>query len=1065
MNLIRVSKDNPCPHCGKPDWCYFLGELSVCNRNHEPAQGWYKTTKTDSKGKFYYAPEQPKKKKVRPKQTRYWKYPSRDGSPLIQVVRIDDGEGGKPTRWQEHWNGKRWLKGYGNIQRADIPIYRYEEVRKAIADHKLIFIVEGEPCADALWELGLAATTNIGGADSWRDSDTADLLGEEVILCPDRDKQGLKHMEKIAKDFPNAKWLYAYPESPFWEVGRIPESKGLDIADWIEDYQLTSSDILKSIEPRRNFDSQPDQKPDEPEELKFNSRLNQKLHQIESRLGNHLNYNEFKKWIEIDHKPICDEINNQGGAKLFIAETLDMDISDSDAISILNRIAKKHPYHPVRDYLEECYTRYGTDTTILENIALRYFGATEPIHQTYLIKHLIGSVKRIFEPGCKFDSMLILKGEQGIQKSTWFRVLYGDENFTDSILGTEEKDSLMALSQYWACEYSEFESITTKKDVSQFKSWLGRGSDDYRAPYARTVKSHPRTFVLVGSTNRDDFLRDETGNRRFMVIPVQGDIPTELLLEERDRIWGAAVSLYRADFSSFLSKKEMAVQKIINEDFTQVDPWQDAIAKYLQDRTQEFVPTTKILEDAIGLDTAQMDQQANRRAAAVMQVLGWKRQRKRFNGCQPWGWVLPVPAEDNKIADDLAQVVTLVQQELETTVPDVPEQNSKEDPVATFIGWVRSVIADNDAQTAKHIRVVLQDACTEIPGLRHAVWEALVTEEREAFKRLLETEELNLVEQLGNAVTETVPLTEEQTPVAGTPDLLPGLQTMEPKFKVGDKIISNASGLHGELVKSLGIRKFGGDDRHCYLCKFDDGHTGIVFEGNFVSYVQLSTEDIIDNSEKLKAKAISLQTPDEEIWQMNGFKKGDRVRLKDRTFLKGKHHQWPTGELLNWHNIVDRISFDVELPSREIIRVDAEYLEINTLINSRFPYFNFGSRVKYGNKTGTLIGNKGNSALVLWDNSSQPSECKFSDLSLILPKSDPDSFFRAFGIFNQLGKGSRVQALRHPDHKGTTNKVATVRAKKYEDGKFLVSCEELMVFNLEAVKVIEFKLEAVEVIE
>lgn len=974
--MNEVSKTNPCPHCGKPDWCYSLENLSVCKRDAEPAQGWHKTTKTDSEGSYYYALEQPKKK-IRPKQTRCWYYPARDGKQLIQVTRIDDGEGGKPERSQNRWNGKRWVKGYGTIERSQIPIYRFEEVRKAIADRKPIFIVEGESCADALWNLGLAATTNIGGESKWRETDTADLEGaEQIILCPDRDKPGLKHMEKIAEIFPDAEWLYAYPDSPFWEPGRIAESKGLDVADWIEDFNLTADDILKAVEPKRNFETRIDKKLDEPEELKFNSKLNKKLHQIENRIGTHLSYNEFKKRIEIDYQPICDDLNDQGGAKLFIAETLDLDIGDSDAVAILNRVAKKQPYHPVRDYLEECYSRYGNDTTILESIALRYFGASEPIHQTYVIKHLIGSVRRVFEPGCKYDSMLILKGEQGAKKSTWLRTLYGDENFTDSVLGTEEKDSLMALSQYWACEYSEFETITTKKDVSQLKSWLARNRDDYRAPYAKTVKPHPRTFVLVGSTNRDDFLKDETGSRRFMIIPVDKDIAIEQLVEERDRIWGAAVSLYRAGVSSYLSNVEMKLQKIINEDYTQVDPWSDVIAAYLVNESREFIPNCQLLEKAIGLDTDQMDNQASKRVSAIMTQLGWRRKRQRVNGILQYGFV-PAPTDDCQIADDLVQAVERTQQEVELFVPDVPVENDLE----TCISWVRTTVSDHCPETAKEIKKLLKSVCDEKPELRERTWEALTIDEREIFKQLLQ------------------------------PELLPTEALTKPSIKWSclPRIIECGDSDFQELRSQL---------------------------------------------KPVRSAIATSVTP--ETWEISGFRKGDRVRLKNRTFLKGKYHQWPTGELVNWYNIVDRISFDVELPSREIIRVDAEYLEIDTPINSVFPRFRFGARVKKANKLGTLIGKKGHSALVLWDNLLETSTCKFGDLFFVDAEADTDPSERAFGLFEKLGKGSKVRALKHHDHKGNINKIGTVRAKKYEDGKFLVVCEEeFMIFNLEAVKVIE----------
>ncbi len=243
---IEVNQENPCIHCQKPDWCYRLETLSVCNRDAEPATGWYRTSKTDQNGQYYYAPIN-EKKTPRIQQKRIWEYPDRNGNPLVRVIRIDDGEGGKPKRWQESWNGKKWVKGLKGIKRANIPIYKYPEIRKAIAQGETIFIVEGEPCADALWQLGLPATTNIGGSSKWKPSDSQDLAGaSHLVLCPDRDKPGVNHAEAIAQDFPKAQWLYAFPQSPFWH--NLPESGGLDVADWIADYQLTAADILTAIE-------------------------------------------------------------------------------------------------------------------------------------------------------------------------------------------------------------------------------------------------------------------------------------------------------------------------------------------------------------------------------------------------------------------------------------------------------------------------------------------------------------------------------------------------------------------------------------------------------------------------------------------------------------------------------------------------------------------------------------------------------------------------------------------------------------------------------------------------
>ncbi|MDP8933634.1 MAG: hypothetical protein M3N42_05710, partial [Cyanobacteriota bacterium] len=249
-NLVRVSKANPCPHCGKPDWCYAIGELSVCSRDNEPATGWEATSKTDKEGHVFYARPQ-EKKPARPKQTRYFPYPARDGSQLVRVVRVDDGEGKKKI-WQEHWDGSKWQKGLGDVARASIPVYRYQEVQKAIAEGQLIFTVDGEQCADIFWDLGLAATTSFGGMGKFSFTDSGDLQGAAgIVIAPDRDQPGIKDAEKVAQHFLDALWVYCYPESRAWE--NLPKSQGLDVFDWIQQEKLSADDIKAAIGEKKVF--------------------------------------------------------------------------------------------------------------------------------------------------------------------------------------------------------------------------------------------------------------------------------------------------------------------------------------------------------------------------------------------------------------------------------------------------------------------------------------------------------------------------------------------------------------------------------------------------------------------------------------------------------------------------------------------------------------------------------------------------------------------------------------------------------------------------------------------
>ncbi len=205
-----------------------------------------------------YVLKEKAEKPIRPAQTRYWEYPARDGFPLVRVRRIDNGKDDKKDIKQQHWDKDKndWVTGWGDVARASIPVYRYAEVRKAIAKGEPIHIVEGEPCADLLWKLGLAATTNIGGGGKFTLTDSLDLQGAKlIIIVPDRDKKGIEHAEKVAEHFPAAMWLYPFPESRAWE--NLPEKGGLDIFDWIEQEKLSASQVRAAIGEKKVFKAPP----------------------------------------------------------------------------------------------------------------------------------------------------------------------------------------------------------------------------------------------------------------------------------------------------------------------------------------------------------------------------------------------------------------------------------------------------------------------------------------------------------------------------------------------------------------------------------------------------------------------------------------------------------------------------------------------------------------------------------------------------------------------------------------------------------------------------------------
>jgi hypothetical protein len=201
-------------------------------------------------GKPEWKPEQDDwVKPIRPKSRQEYFYPDRDGNSLIKVVRIDPGDGSNKGFPQFHWTGSRWETGNPKEIRHLIPIYRYQEVRQAIERSELIFWVEGENIADLLWEMGIAATTTIGGSGAYSEYGNyqADLSGARLALTPDRDSNGLKYIANIERDFPTQiEGYYLAGTQGLW---RNPQG-GMDIGDDLRDFQVTKDQILaKMISP------------------------------------------------------------------------------------------------------------------------------------------------------------------------------------------------------------------------------------------------------------------------------------------------------------------------------------------------------------------------------------------------------------------------------------------------------------------------------------------------------------------------------------------------------------------------------------------------------------------------------------------------------------------------------------------------------------------------------------------------------------------------------------------------------------------------------------------------
>ncbi len=280
--------------------------------------------------------------------------------------------------------------------------------------------------------------------------------------------------------------------------------------------------------------------------------------------------------------------------------------------------ARERTFHPVRDYLDGL----AWDKTPRLDRWLPYYLGAEPSPYIAAIGRmfLIAMAARIFEPGCKADYMLVLEGEQGARKSAACHILAG-EWFSDALPDVHDKDASQHLRGKWLIEVAELSS-TSRAESEHLKAFITRQVERFRPSYGRLEVIEPRQCLFVGTTNKDTYLRDETGGRRFWPAKV-GAIDLDALRHDRDQLFAEAVHRYRNGEHWWPDEGfERDHIKPQQDDRFEGDPWEDQIAAHLA--TCERVRVTDIARNVLGIEGARVGTGDQRRIAAVLIGLGWK---------------------------------------------------------------------------------------------------------------------------------------------------------------------------------------------------------------------------------------------------------------------------------------------------------------------------------------------------------------------------------------------------------------------------------------------------------
>jgi predicted P-loop ATPase len=336
------------------------------------------------------------------------------------------------------------------------------------------------------------------------------------------------------------------------------------------------------------------------------------------------------------------------------------------AVDALRRVALDNQYNPVQEYLETIESDQSVQAIELNRVASDYLGTSDPLYDSMLAATLVGAVARTFEPGCKVDTCLVLKGGQGIGKSTVIKVLASPAWLNDTSQ-PKEKETLQAIHSCWIMELAELDSLTGKRESGAVKALLSSSVDKYQPPYGRAIEECPRRSIMIGTCNRDDFLRDETGSRRFWVIDLHHDfasrsvIDVNRLRQDRDRIWKAAVLAYRSGRKPVLSWEEQNESNRRNRRFEQEHPWTEPIATWLHMNTpQAFTTAECLVKSGLRICGENITQRDLQDASKVLHSLGYARtehQQRKHGNKRVW---LPAsgasPPEENPEAPAIPAV-------------------------------------------------------------------------------------------------------------------------------------------------------------------------------------------------------------------------------------------------------------------------------------------------------------------------------------------------------------------------------------------------------------------------
>lgn len=298
-------------------------------------------------------------------------------------------------------------------------------------------------------------------------------------------------------------------------------------------------------------------------------------------------------------------------------------------------VADNNSFNPLVDYFEELPKWDGVER--IKHLLPDFLGAEESEY-TYEVMKLVmlGALSRAYNPGCKFDYMLVLVGSQGIGKSYFLKKLaINDIWFEDGIqTSLDKKDAVEKMRGKWIIEFGEMAALKSTKDVEAIKSFTTACTDTYREPYARRTTERKRMCVFTGTTNNMRFLTDRTGNRRFLPIVVTGKKTKNLFDDDTDEYinmaWSEALYLFnQANRKPLLVLPERLAAEVLQhqENHKEDNPAVGLVQYYLDNRVDGYpVCAVEIAEKVLGIELGKVKRSTVNEIHDIMkyEIHGWE---------------------------------------------------------------------------------------------------------------------------------------------------------------------------------------------------------------------------------------------------------------------------------------------------------------------------------------------------------------------------------------------------------------------------------------------------------